>query len=380
MPRHYDAIIIGAGPAGTTAALQLAEAGLSVLLMEKERLPRDKPCGGGLTPKACRLLPVPMEDLVLNRATAVQVRVGNRLSTRFQSKQAAIWMVRRRELDFRLAESAARRGVEIHEEESFRALELGSEVRVTSDRGSYQGRIAIGADGAESRVAACLRLPRSHRWMVALEAEGEVEGDPLAGEAVVDLAVPGGYAWVFPKGGLYNVGLGSFHPRIARELRPRFHRFVEGMGLPTSRPLVPVGHRIPTGPPPNLLHRGNALVVGDAAGVADPFFAEGISYSLLTGYLASETVIDYLAGRSRDLSPYTLRVRTALGREARLWNITASAVYRAPSLCLRVLAASRRLRAEVEKAIAGEASPCQQWCRTGFPINGNRVHADAAQG
>ena len=363
MPRCYDAIVIGAGPAGTTTALRLAEAGLSVLLMERERLPRDKPCGGGLTPKARGLLPVPVEDLVLNRANSVLVKVGSRLSTRFHSREAAIWMVRRRELDFRLAESAARRGAEIHDGEAFRSLELGAEVRVASEMDGYRCRVVVGADGAESRVAALLRVPRSRRMMVALEAEGEVEGDPLAGEAIVDLAVPGGYAWVFPKGDVYNVGLGSFDPRVAGELRPRFRRFLEETGLASARLPAPIGHRIPTGPPPRRLHGENALVVGDAAGVADPFFGEGISHSLFTGELAAKAVVDYLEGRSRDLSPYTRRVGDALTREARLWRATAALVYRAPYLSLKVLAGSRRLRAEVERAIAGEVGLCQQWCR-----------------
>ena len=363
MPRYYDAIVIGAGPAGATAALTLAEAGLSVLLMEKERLPRDKPCGGGLTPKARRLLPAPVEDLVLNRATSVQVRFGSRLSTRFRAREAAIWMVRRRDLDLRLVETAARRGVEVHEGEVFRSLESGDEVRVNSAGGHYRARVAIGADGAESRVAVCLGMPRARRWMVALEAEGEVAGDPLAGEAIVDLGVPSGYAWVFPKGGFYNVGIGSFLPETARELRSRFDRFAEGLHLPSSEPLVPVGHRIPVGLTASPLHRGNVLLAGDAAGVADPFFAEGIPHSLLTGRLAAETTIDYLAGRTRDLSPYTRRVRDALGREARLWRITAALVYRAPALCLRVLASSGWLQSRVERAIAGEVRLCQRWCR-----------------
>ncbi len=363
MLRCYDVIVIGAGPAGTTTALMLAGSGLSVLLLEKYQLPRDKPCGGGLTPKAQRLLPVPIEDLVLNRAASVQVRYGTGLSTSFRSKRATIWMVRRRELDQRLAEAAARRGVEIHDGESFRSIDLGHEIQIRSTRGYYRGRVAIGADGAESRVANCLRLPRAHRWMVALETEVEVDGDPLAGEAIVDLGVPGGYGWVFPKGSSYNLGVGSFYPKTAMELRWRFDRFTTGLGFHIRDPLFPVGHRIPAGPVRGPLHRGNVLLVGDAAGVADPFFAEGISYSLLTAHLAARVVVDYLAGRSSELSSYTSLAKAALDKEARLWRLTAKVVHRFPALSLRALAASRFLQWEVERAVAGEMSFCQQWSR-----------------
>lgn len=363
---HYDAIVIGAGPAGSTAALRLAESGLSVLLMEKERLPREKPCGGGLTPKAWPLLPVPIDDLVLNRATSVRVQRGKGPSVRFRARRWAIWMVRRQELDLRLAREAARRGVDLHEGETLRSMERGNEIRVVSDRDSYQARVLIGADGAESRVARELGLPRPHRWMVALETEVEVEGDPLAGEALVNLGVPHGYGWVFPKGRLYNVGLGTFHPGHAGELRSRFRRFVEETGLFTNRTLAPVGHRIPTGLPPGPLHRDNALLVGDAAGVADPYFGEGISYALLTAHLASTAVVEYLAGRSASLSSYTERVKAALGADMRLWRLVAAVLHRCPGLGLKALAASGALQAQVERTIAGELGFCRKWCRTGI--------------
>ncbi len=361
MSRCYDAIVIGAGPAGSATAGGLAGAGLSVLLLERHFLPRDKPCGGGLTPKAWPLLPVAVDDLVLNHATSVLVRKGPSLSTHFRSQKSAISMVRRREFDQRLAEAAVARGVMLHQGELFRSLETGATVRVVSDRGSYQARAVIGADGAESRVARLLGLPRPRRWMVALDAEVEMENDLLAGEAVVDLGVPHGYAWVFPKGRVYNVGIGTFHPGYARELRWRLQRFAFESGLPTDR-LAPWGHRIPTGLAPGPLHRRNVLLVGDAAGVADPFFAEGISYALLTGHMAVDAVVDYLAGRSPDLSSYTRQVKAALAMDNRLWGLTSSLVYRFPALSLRILAASRWLQIQVEKSIAGEVGFCQGWC------------------
>ena len=354
VPHYYDAIVVGAGPAGSTAARELARAGLSVLLLDGKSFPRDKPCGGGLTPRAWRQLSVPIDDIVLHRATSVQVLAGSRISARFRSRDAAIWMVSRREFDQRLAEAAVEEGAEMHDGESVRSVELGREPAVVSDRGRYRARVLIGADGAESRMARWLGIDRPQRWMVALEDEVEVAADPLKGEAIVDMSVPHGYAWVFPKGDRYNVGLGTFDAARARELRARLHSFAHGLNLPLDRPLAPVGHRIPAGLPLGPLHAGNALLAGDAAGVADPFFAEGISYAVLTGRLAADTVAAYLAGRSTDLSAYTREVRRLLGADMRRWRATAAVVHRFPALCVRLLAASSGLQRLVEQTIAGE--------------------------
>jgi flavin-dependent dehydrogenase len=297
---------------------------------------------------------MPIDDLVLCRATSVEVRVGSRFSTRFHSHEAAIWMVRRMDLDLRLAEAAVQQGAVMHDGEAVRSVDLGGETSVVSDRGQYSTRVLIGADGAESRVARWLGFSRPLRWMVALEDEVEVAGDPLRGEAIVDLSVPHGYGWVFPKGDRYNVGLGTFDTHHARRLRHLLRDFTDGLALPLARPLAPAGHRIPAGLIPGPLHTGGALLVGDAAGVADPFFAEGISYALMTGRIAAESVVSYLAGESRDLSSYTRRVNGLLGADMRAWRLTAAVVHRFPALSVRLLAAGRLLQPLVESTIAGD--------------------------
>lgn len=355
MRRGYDVVIVGAGPAGSTAARELSRGGFSVLLLDAKDFPRDKPCGGGLTPRAWRQLSVPIDDLVLNRATSVQVRAGSSFSTRFHSRSSSIWMVRRRDLDLRLVEAAQEAGAEFRQGEMVRSLEPGPESWVETEGERYRARVVIGADGAESRVARWLGISRPTRWMVALEDEMEVAGDPLKGEAVVDLAVPSGYAWVFPKGDLYNVGIGTFDRRYAPKLRKHLGAFLDGMGLPWRSAPAPRGHRIPVGVAPGPLHSGGSLVVGDAAGVADPFYAEGISYALLTGRLASVAVSSYLAGRTADLSSYTHQVKGTVGADARLWLATAGVVHRFPALSVRLLASSPGLQRLVERTIAGEA-------------------------
>lgn len=356
MAHRYDAIVIGAGPSGTTAAIKMAESGLSVLLLEKQRLPRDKPCAGGLTPKAAAWLPVPIDDLVLHQTNRIQVRCGPKRIYRFQGQRCAIWMIRRREMDLRLAEEAAHRGVELHDGEPALGLVMGTEVAVNTSKGDYQARVVIGADGAESRVARWLSLERPRRWMITLNSEVAVAGDPLAGEVAISLDIPYGYGWVFPKGGYYSIGLGTFRQACARELRPMYHRFVEEVGLSLDRHPALTGHRIPSGLITGPLHRNNGLLVGDAAGVADPFFAEGISYAALSGRLAAKAVADYLAGRSPNLSTYTHQVKSALWTNIQFWGSVAAIVYRFPALSLRILAASRWLQTGAERTISGDVA------------------------
>lgn len=362
MARCYDAIVIGAGPAGTTAAIKLAEAGYTVLLLERRKLPRDKPCAGGLTPKAATWLPVPIDDLVLHRADRVRVRCGPKIAYRFKGHHCAVWMIRRRELDLRLAEEASRLGVEIHDEEPATGLEIAGEATVATDRGSYSARAVIGADGAESRVARWVGLERPRRWMITLSSDVEIAGDPLAGEIAIDLSIPNGYGWVFPKSDHYSIGLASLQPACARVLRSMYRRFAEDIGITSAKYSGQIGRRIPTGLTPGPLHRDNAILIGDAAGVADPFFGEGISYAALSGRIAAQAVADYLAGQSPSLSTYTHRIKSAIKASMRFWGIVAAVVHRFPGISLQTLAASPRLQNIAERAIAGDIAFLHPLC------------------
>ena len=350
----YDAIVVGAGPAGATAAREMAARGISVLLLESKKLPRDKPCGGGLTPRAWKHLAVPIDDLVLARSSGVRLQFGHRFSAQIRAEDAQIWMVRRREFDMRLAQDAVHRGVDLHDGEAATGVEPGSRIRVTSHHDCYEARVLIGADGAESRVARWLELTRPQRWMVGLEAEVAARDGMASGEAIVDLAVPWGYAWAFPKGDCYNVGVGTFSRAHSPALRKLLDLFADEMRDRLAGPVKAVGHRIPTGLVSGPLHRENALIAGDAAGVADPFFAEGISYSLFSGKMAAKIVAEFLSGARPDLSAYTSTLNAVLRPDVRPWLLTAAIVHRFPEPSVRFLARSRWLRHLVERTIAGE--------------------------
>jgi geranylgeranyl reductase family protein len=271
-------------------------------------------------------------------------------------------MVRRPAFDQRLAERATAAGADLHQGESVLSVdpETGA---VRTERASYRADAVVAADGSESPIARQLglRRERDRRVVVALEAEVPARDLSLGGRALIDFDVPRGYAWVFPKGDLYNVGLGSFEPGAFRELRARLASFLERCGLELLAEPKVVGHRIPIGGVAEPLDRGRVVLVGDAAGVADGLFAEGIAYALRTGALAAEEIARRLDGRRADLSGYTLRVERTLLRDLRAWRAIGACVYRFPALSMRLLKASRRAQRLAASAIAGDRSLSKLW-------------------
>lgn len=356
---HYEVIVVGAGPAGASAALRLARAGCRVLVLEKERLGRHKPCGGGLTPRAYADLDVPIDDLVVARTSAVELRLAGRCLARLRAAQATIWMVRRAAFDRRLAEAALAAGADLHEVEPAVAVEVEPRsVVVATRRARYTAELLLLACGAESRLraAAGLRAP-ARRAAVAIELEGPATADDFAdGRAVLDYAVPGGYAWAFPKGDCWNVGVGAIAAPIGSELRQRLAQFVARSGLCFHASCPPpqraVGRRIPVWCGWCSLACGRVALLGDAAGLADPLFAEGIGPALASGRLAADAVLDVLAGQRADLSGYTAAVRKALGRHLARARCLARWVYPAPGLWIRALAALPLARRLAERVVA----------------------------
>src|ERR671937_242542 len=145
---RFDAIVVGAGPAGSTAALRLARAGARVLLLDRERFPRDKPCGGGLTERAVTQLPVSVDPVVED--VVDRFELGFRYRARFERRSDGplILMTQRRRLDAHLAEQAAAAGADFRDGVKATAIELengGGGVRFRG--GGATAPLVLGADG-----------------------------------------------------------------------------------------------------------------------------------------------------------------------------------------------------------------------------------------
>jgi geranylgeranyl reductase family protein len=298
---RFDAIVVGAGPAGSSAAHRLASAGASVLLLDRARFPRDKPCGGGLTGRAVRLLPEPVDSVVEDRATRVRLRARYRGGYERRSDEPLVLLTQRSRLDALLAEQAASAGADFRDGVRVDGVD-GTAVRLAGGA-KAAAEVIIGADGANGVVARSLGLAQQIIHGVALE--GNAPYDPTYHSTLLLEfgVVPGGYGWLFPKAEHLNVGVGGWHTEGPR-LRDHLARLCEIYGLRADELTGRRGHRLPMRRPGAVLAHGRAAVIGDAAGLVDPFSGDGIYEALLSAKLAAEAALDVLAGRAQTLEPY----------------------------------------------------------------------------
>src|SRR5215510_89773 len=153
---RYDALVVGGGPAGSTTALHLAEAGASVLLVDKARFPRDKPCGGGLTARAVKQCPVDPAPVVEEQVDLVELRFRYGDAVVRRARQPVVLMTQRRRLDAFLLDAARERGAEVREGvavkvEPGNVVSVGTEERLLAD-------VLVGADGANGTTGRALGL------------------------------------------------------------------------------------------------------------------------------------------------------------------------------------------------------------------------------
>jgi len=338
---RFDVAVVGAGPAGSTAALRLARAGASVLLLDRARFPRDKPCGGGLTARAQRELPVPVESVVEDETARVMLRARYRGGYERRSAEPLVAMTQRKRLDALLAGAAADAGADFRDGTRVEAIQPADDGYVLRfDETAASVGALVGADGANGVAARALSLAHEIDHGVALEgnlSHEHVDPGRYAGLLVLEFGVvPGGYAWVFPKGDHVNVGVGgrgAEGPRLREHLRAMCaaHR------LPFDRLESVRGHRLPVRRPHARTARGRAVVVGDAAGLVDPFSGDGIYEALLSARLAAEEVTSLLAGEVATLDRYAERLDAKLLGLAAFSQRLKSAVDQYPRLALAII-------------------------------------------
>ena len=294
----YDAIIVGGGPAGSACAYRLASAGASVLLLDRARFPRDKACGGAVTARALRELPVGIEQVVETVVSRLELRVPRRRGFSRVAPVPLAYLTQRRRLDAYLVAHAVRAGAELREGAA------ASEIRQDGVDGDH-ARVVIGADGANgiSRRA----LDTACRHAVALE--GNLPHTTATPQRYTDRlvlefgTVPGGYGWIFPKGSHLNVGVGGWKSE-APNLRAHLARLCEAHGFDRASLTDVRAHHLPFRKRGSSLAVGKIALIGDAAGLADPLSGDGIYEAALSARFAAEHALRILAGDQDGFNGY----------------------------------------------------------------------------
>jgi len=316
----YDVIVAGAGPAGSTAARLLAERGASVLLLDKQRFPRDKPCGGGVTMRAASAQDIDLSPVTEQTIYGARfsLRLGESFDRRFRAPLT--YMTQRRRLDAYLAERAAEAGADFHDGDPVRELDVTSNtgVRVATAHDTHTARVLIGADGANGLVGRTLGLRRQYEEAVALEGNIDYpNGIPEDWCEFVGLdlgGLAGGYGWVFPKGDHLNVGVGAWK-YAGFTLRPKLADLCRRYGFNADALTNVRGYHLPVRIAGSPIARGPVAVAGDAAGLVDPLTGEGIYMAFESGRLAAHEAMRVLAGEATDMTGYQRAVDRKLQTE-----------------------------------------------------------------
>jgi len=290
---RYDVAVVGAGPAGSTAAYRLARAGARVLLLDKAAFPRDKPCGGGVTVRAARLLPFSIEPVVEDVIDRLDCGLDFRSHFSRRARAPLAYMTQRKRLDHFLLE---------------RAEEEGADVRVGDavDVGALDADAIVVADGCNGTTAKQLGLGGGIVHGVALEANYPHDARHAHTMTLEIACVHGGYGWIFPKADHVNVGVGG-NESEGPALRSTLRRMCEAYGIDPASASDTRGYRLPMRTAATTLVRGNAAVIGDAAGLVDPFSGDGMYEAFYSARLVVDAI---LAG---DLASYAAAVDRRIG-------------------------------------------------------------------
>jgi geranylgeranyl reductase family protein len=369
--------VIGAGPAGTVTAHRLARQGVSVALLDRARFPRDKPCGGGLTIRAVRLLPFSIRPVVEDIVDTIELGLGYRRRFERRRSRPLVLMTQRHRLDAFLAEQAADAGAEFRD--GVRATGISASPRgitVATERGGLRADVAIGADGANGITARSFGLCRRPAYGVALEGNLPAGDESHRGRIVFELGVlRGGYGWIFPKAGHLNVGVGGWDGEAAR-LRNELRRLCRERGLDFARLRDVRGHRLPVKHRDAELARQRVLVTGDAAGLVDPLSGDGIYGALVSARLAADAILDFLAGRSVGLEPYGVALRRELAAEFRASWAAKHLLDRFP-LLMFTLARAERVQRALERLARGEVTESgTKWLARAGRVTVPRLRSD----
>jgi len=321
MSRQYDVIIVGGGPAGSTAGYLLSRAGLKVLIIDKSTFPRHKLCAGCITDKTIRLLERVFGETAdsLKRNNIVNFESGryevfykqtplSQMTTGFR-----FLFVDRDIYDYYLLKKAMDAGAEFAGGDGIglRSLDILRSSVTTVSGMTYSADIIIGADGVNSWIRRSFlvelfgredwtdNLAAAHEIFLSRESSGKNFDHPALFFGYVDR----GYAWIFPNRERLKIGICALKKGRTDDVLASFRTFLSDAGLDRAAGEKIHSYVLPYGCFLPLPTFRNVMLVGDAAGFADPLLGEGIFYAQRSAELASHAILEAIAGNSIKTAP-----------------------------------------------------------------------------
>jgi len=305
----FDLIIIGGGPSGTSAAQKAASVGLNVLLFEKKKFPRYKPCGGAVSERALTYIghSIP-ESLVENEIFGVRIQYQGKTTERLKHDRIAV-LIARDAFDNYLLEEARAAGTEVRFEKILDFTEEDGQIRVISKEGKeYAGRYLIIAEGARGNLKYKIRnRPAKDQYGLGIvtEIKKSAHSKSCVPPNMLEFQfgiTPMGYGWVFPHKNHYSVGIVDLACHM-KNARKKICNYLTDHSFPSDTPLK--GHIIPWEWPNGKLAGRRALLCGDAGGFVDAFSGEGIAYAIRSGQIAAGIITELvMANRTSTLPSY----------------------------------------------------------------------------
>ena len=332
--RACDVLVIGLGPAGSSAAAAAARAGLTVIAVERKKVV-------GIPVQCAEFIPLPLSSYARDEVRAQPIAgMATFLPSGARAERAfGGLMIRRDRFDQALAREAESCGALLWSDAALREIDAAAQVaRISTASGLREVgyRMLVAADGPLSSVAACLGLPRlpvvtTRQYTVPLLK-------PLRDTDIwLSPRYPGGYAWLFPKGSVANLGLG-LDPALEDDMKApldALHATLVRDGRVGAEVLLRTGGPIPVGGLRERIVEGRALFAGDAAGFTHPITGAGIAPAVASGERAGAAAARALSGESRALAEYEQEMREEFGpaleralaarrRMADKWNTPAA--------------------------------------------------------
>lgn len=337
----YDCVIVGLGPAGSSAAYCLAKKGLSVLALDRERFPRHKPCGGCLSYKAEKILDPDFKSVANYNIRGATFSYKGKRMIEYRNNDGTVgYMVNRDVFDAYLVRKAKDAGAKIIEGERVLNVEESEDrIKVTGANREYSGRYLIGADGVNSIVAKSLGLAKERKIFITLNAEVKTDYEGASDIVEIDMgAIPYGYGWVFPKDGYLDIGIASVMEGLINP-KKYFWEFIKKRAfLKDIRIEKLYAFRLPTQITNNTLNviGKNSILVGDAAGLTDPLVGEGIYYAIKSGQIAGDTIAKIFS-KDSTLSDYSEKISKEFITEFSLAWKAGKIIYPRPRFWLSLI-------------------------------------------